>query len=245
MWDSLSKASTLTGLLGLSILQLFSNEIIRWLSFFAFIAFLAFLSYRFYTATKEHSQKIYPNGCKPISCFVRYVTSDGNHITYELFRHVQIKIPYLAEFPHEFEWTGSKPPIIKSDLQKVMPVEEIPGKKTKRLPLKFTTPKVYNDVEVIHSKMELDDSDKKSQTMLRHWVKTPITLICFRVELLNCDASYFGKRAKVTRTKAETSSAIEEDLGFIAFDSNTKAFFHQIHHPEPGYHYKLEWDRHC
>lgn len=61
MWNSLGKVSSIAGLLGLSMMQLFSNDLIRWLSFAAFIAFLVFLACR----VRQQHKVIFPSDSQP------------------------------------------------------------------------------------------------------------------------------------------------------------------------------------
>lgn len=205
---------------------------------------MVFVAYRCFLSSKHLITQAYPKGYLPLSSFSKYTTSDGKNIVYEVFRHIQIKWPVLQKIEHRFEWTGTQEPRVQSDLQNSGAISPINGTRLKSLLLNFKHPKIYNSVEVIHFKMEIDDSDQASKPFLCQKVENPIYLISFRVELLNAQTTYFLEKAKFTRQNiANGSSAIEENLATISFDSATKSYFHQVPNPEPGYTYKLSWTR--
>jgi hypothetical protein len=244
VWETLGYLAVLVTLLGVSIRNILDDNTTAWIALTVFIVALAFSCYRFYYVTRCMITRRYPEGFLPLSSFVRYVCSDGKHISYEAFRHIQIKQPYMSSFKHKFSWSGTQRPKCESDLQEIGKTEEIPGVTTKSLELKFKKPRIYNDVEIVHVKMQIDDSDQKSGTFISQTVHMPIKLICFRVELLSADAKYNGKYASLRRKFIPNGkSALEEEVQTIPFDPHTKAFFCQVTDPEPGYDYTLSWER--
>src|SRR5574343_533721 len=197
IWETLGYLAVLATLLGVSVSNIVSKDTIAWIALAVFIIALAFSCYRLYCLTNCIITRRYPDGFLPLSSFVRYVCSDGKHISYELFRHIQIKQPYMSSFKHKFSWSGTQQPKCESDLQEIGKTEDVPGRTTKSLELKFKKPRIYNDVEIIHVKMQIDDSDQKSGTYISQTVHMPIKLICFRVELLSADAKYNGRYASL------------------------------------------------
>jgi len=108
----------------------------------------------------------------------------------------------------------------------------------------FPSTRIYNDVEVVHIRMQIDDSDEISETFLSQRVESPIRLISFRVELLHASTKYNGEVAKLTRSLIENgSSALVEDVDIVPFNVATKSFLYMVTNPEPGYSYKLSWPR--
>lgn len=228
---------------GVSISNFIGDEEKAWTALIIFLLTMfaiAFSAYRFF---HTESKKAYPDGYSPISAFVRYTTTDGKIIVFETFRHIQIKSPTLRSYKHNFQWSGSKAPVVSSDLQSASAVYDVSGSAEKWFELKFHGTKIYNDVEVVHSKMQLDDSDGRSAQHIGQTVRSAIRLICFRVELLNADSQYLGKTASVTKRNLSVQAALDETLAVVHFDMMTKSYSWQITDPEPGYTYKLAWDK--
>ena len=170
-------------------------------------------------------------------------TSDGKTYVYELYRHIQVKKPVMRIFEHKFLWSGTKDPRISSDLQTISPIKNIPGETRKVVELCFPQTRMYNDVEVVHLKMDCDDSDQAASPHIQHAVKHPIRVIAFDVELLHATKGYFGEKAKVIRRASGNGSAIEEPLATVDFDPVTKSFSYRLLNPEPGYDYRIMWPR--
>lgn len=242
--ELISKLSLIAGLLGVSATMFLNDEVKAWIALVTFIIFLIFTASRIYLISARHLEQRYPKGYLPLSAFARYVTSDGDNVTYELFRHIQVKKPVMSFFNHQYLWSGTQEPRCESDLQEVESHTPVPGKTTKNLKLKFRNPRIYSDVEVIHLRMKINDSDHRSGTFLLHTVESPIRVLCFRVELLHANSNYNGRMATVTRKCIESGhAAISETIETIPFDASTKSFFYQISDPEPGYYYQLSWER--
>lgn len=231
-------------LLGVSLTTLMSDPQKAWVALGLVALTLLLICYQVCRIANRQLKNQYPSGFLPLSSFTRYVTSDGNTIIYELFRHMQVKSPCAGSFTHEFGWTGSKLPKVESDIQDIGTVNSVPGETTSSVKLKFKNAKVFNDVEVIHLKMEMDDLDKKSGTFIEQKVTSPINFISFKVELLHASSAYFGKQATLTRKDLEKGDrAAIEKLRKYPFEATSKSFSCNLNNPEPGYAYKLEWER--
>ncbi|MBK5008551.1 hypothetical protein IAE33_000411 [Pseudomonas sp. S60] len=230
--------------MGVSATTLMTEPQKAWVAVLAVVATVIFICIQIYRITKRHMGMQHPSGFSALSAFVRYASTDGKNITYEVFRHIQIKRPCLSYIEHKFNWTGSTPPTCESDLQEIGSVDSIKGENTKSVKLKFKRAKIYNDVEVIHLKMAMDDSDKKSEPFLQQSVLSPVSVISFRVDLLYADTKYFGNKATLSRRETEKGHrATDEILGQYSFDATTKSYYCNVTEPEPGYTYKLSWDR--
>jgi hypothetical protein len=56
------------------------------------------------------------------STFIKYETSDGNNIVYEVYKLIQCKRPILSEYDYNFKWSGTHLPTITSNLQSVLDI---------------------------------------------------------------------------------------------------------------------------
>ena len=244
IFEFLGYLAVIATLMGVSASTLMTDEYKAWVAIFLVVATVAFICIQIFRITKRQMEMQHPNGFSALSAFVRYASTDGKNITYEVFRHIQIKRPCQSYFEHKFMWTGSIQPKCESDLQEIGSIDSIKGESTKSVKLKFKRAKVYNDVEVIHLKMTMDDSDQKSESYIQQSVLSPVSVICFRVELLYADIKYFGKRAILTRKETSKGHrASDEILDHYSFDASAKSFYCSIAEPEPGYTYRLSWER--
>ncbi|MFT8276608.1 hypothetical protein ACMSSJ_13855 [Kerstersia gyiorum] len=246
MWAFVGKVAVLATLLGVSATSFVDHSTKAWLAFFVVLATCAYICWRVYLWTKKSLTSRYPNGYATLASFVRYTTGDGDNYVYELFRHIQIKLPVLRYFDHNFTWSGSCDPKIESELQEtgdVKPRQNADGSAGSTVRLKFNEARLYNDSEIVHLKMNIDDSDQASSPHLAQSVMLPIRLLNFRVELLHAPPAYVRCVAKLSRRPIAQAKAEYEHLRDIRFDPVTKSYSHQETNPEPGYEYKLSWDR--
>lgn len=244
IFEFLGYLAVLATLLGVSATTLLTDPEKAWTALALVVSTALFICFQVYRMVRAHLNAQHPTGFLPLSSFAKYATSDGKNITYEMFRHLQIKLPCTSHFEHKFMWTGSTPPKVESDIQEVGQINSIPGETTKSIKLKFKKAKIYNDVEVIHLNMSMDDSDNKSKTFLQHNVSSPISFISFKVELLHAGAAYFGKHATLSRKDLlKGVRANTEFLQIYPFDAMSKSFSCNMNNPEPGYSYTLSWDR--
>ena len=174
---------------------------------------------------------------------IRYETSDGYNIDYNIYRIIQSKVPLLHQIEHGFKWSGTKPPKISSDLQELNFVRNGALEDDFDIAcLKFDNPLKYNETAVVHFKAELDDSDEKSDTMISYKVSSFSELIHFRVILRHKGAEYKSK-AKVYRRRIGAPVNKLKEIDTIPFDSQTKTFEYLKERPEIGYLYILRWER--
>lgn len=232
------------GIIGVSFAAVLSDEYQRLIAMFALILTLGFIVWRVWVYTKDRIEQKYPDGYATLSSFAKWTTFDGIISTYDQFRHIQIKQPVKTCFEQIYHWSGSISPKVSSSLQDCCGPEHIPGAEQKMVRLKFHRAKVYNEVEIIHTKMITDDTDGKAEPYLCQNVKHPVYLISFRVDLLHVGPAYFGKQAEVTRTNnSQGQNPLAEHVDYVPFDPVTKSFSWQKANPEPGYRYKIEWEK--
>ncbi|WP_156954271.1 hypothetical protein [Paraburkholderia acidipaludis] len=245
MWVIISNIGSVITILGVGIFSAFSDATKAWISVGIFACLAIFGGIQIYRVSYAVLNRRYPKGYLPISSSARYTTSDGLKATYEVVRHIQVKKPVMTSFEHKFFWSGSKSPRIESDIQTCGDVREIADDRRKFVRLKFPQARIYNDVEIIHIKMALDDSDKAASPYLSLQVEEPIRLVNFRVELLHRVAPHhLGQLATISQTPIENlEHAVKQEIATVAFDGVTRSFAYQVVNPEPGYIYTLEWQR--
>ena len=244
MWQKVSNFGALLGILGVSINSVMGSAYEAHVAFGAIaitcIVVLGYVAWR----VRVWQQTIYPKGYRPISTFVRYMTTDGKSITHETFRHIQIKHTYLAKIEHRYNWSGTKAPVVSSDLQSLgaEAVDAATGFNVRCV--HFERPRFYNETEVVHLRSECDDSDQMSSPFVSMLIDTPVTIIHFRVELLHCGkANHGGMKATIERKLQTKPGDVFDRLGEVAFDVNSRSFSHLLKHPEAGYVYRMRWER--
>lgn len=211
------------------------------LGFFC-VMLLTFTSYLIYALYKilDVKQTDHENR----STFIKYETLDGNIITYETYKLIQVKKPVLTEMDYNFKWTGTHLPTVTSDLQEVVNiVDEQDPTKYDRAVLKFRKPIYYNQNCVLHFKATLDDVDKKSLPHLETRVTSEVDIVHYRIILKNKPQEY-TKNAILEKGKINSSvSTSFEKIREIPFDSDTKSYEYHLLNPEFGYYYRIRWEK--
>jgi len=230
-----------------SILGFFALFVAEKWAVFAALAFfcimlLTFTSFLIYALYKilDVKQTDHENR----SSFIKYETLDGNIITYETYKLIQVKKPVLTEMAYNFKWTGTHLPIITSDLQEVAnTVDENDPTKYDRALLKFKKPVYYNQNCVLHFKAILDDVDKRSKPYVESRVTSEVDIIHYRIILKNKTQEYKQnavlEKCKITSVVSSTFEKIRE----IPFDSITKSYEYNFLNPEIGYFYIIRWEK--
>lgn len=211
------------------------------LAFFC-LMLVVFTSYLIYALNKilDVKQTDHENR----STFIKYETLDGNLITYETYKLIQVKKPVLTEMDYNFKWTGTHLPIVTSDLQDVVNiVDEKDPTKYDRALLKFKKPVYYNQNCVLHFKATLDDVDKVSQPFVETRVINEVDIIHYRIILKNKDES-FSQNAILEKRRIDSVLSVSfEKIREIPFDAVTKTFEYHLLNPEIGYFYRIRWNK--
>lgn len=174
---------------------------------------------------------------------IRYETSDGYNIDYDIYRIIQSKVPLLHQINHGFKWSGTKSPKITSDLQELSFIQKGALEDDFDIAcLKFNQPLKYNETAVVHFRAELDDSDEKSDTMISYKVSSFSELIHFRV-ILRYKGDDYRATAKVYMRRIGAPVNKLKEIDTIPFDHQTKSFEFLKERPEIGYLYILKWER--
>ena len=175
-----------------------------------------------------------------------FITHDfaTKHIsTYEVIQHIQCKTILLDRIYYKFKWTGSKQPVVSSDMQTVGPVfiNDSPDE-FDQVELRLDRPLRYGETVVQHFRAQLDDSDEKAKTMLAFHVEKPIEVLRM-VAILRYKIDTYDKKAVVyVRMKAGASSQ-ERKIEEIKFDQKTKSYLFHQKQPLIGRVYRMAWER--
>lgn len=243
-WQFLVAGSVLASVTGISLFTFASDPLKANIALGAFLLFVVFLGWRAQRTFNQVLGKTYLNGYETLSTFVRYSTSDGNNIQYEIFRHLQNKVLVRDHIEHKFQWTGTKPPRITSCLQDISEIQPVDGTAQSKVKVNFKKPILFNEVEVVHLRMELDDSDHSSNTYVGLLVHEPTKAITFKVELLHSKTKYNGAYAKVLKNDIDKNKGNPPtEIASVKFDPVSKSFEYILPNPAPGHRYSLEWER--
>jgi hypothetical protein len=243
IWRILIALATIFGILGFGLKELLSDNQVVWITFsIVLFTCLALLSISLFSLFRTIRKK-YPTGYTVLSYNSSMTTNDGITLVYESTKHVQIKQAILNSIIQKTTWTGTKEPSISSGLQKIDTVtKDESGIRT--IVSVFNKSRRYDEVETIHLKQVVDDSDKKSEPHIGMNVKESIQMISFAIRLLHVESNFKGK-AYFERTPigAHRSASSIQKIEEISFDHRTKTF-EKVHlNPDSGFTYYLSWDR--
>jgi len=192
---------------------------------------------------KNYLKQAFPSGYAKISTINRYETKDAKKITYEVYKHIQCKKAFLTEYDHGFDWTGSKLPKISSNLEIGTPDISKNINDYDKIHLQFEKPLLYNEIGIVHLRMDLDDSNQKSSPHIEIRVSEPTSMIQFQV-ILKYKPNKYNKDAVLMRKKIDQKKPEDyKDIDIVSFDRSTKSYDHTLLDPDVGYYYKLLWER--
>lgn len=233
--------ASLASIVGFIILFI-NNEAATWIALiFYCVVVTSFCVALIYTLLKLINIKNQDFDSK--STFVKYETSDGNVIIFEIYKLIQSKKTILTEHLFNFKWTGRIMPEITSDLQEVINIvdQKDPAKYDKAI-LKFKRPVYYNENEVIHFKAKLDDTDKKSETHVSNRITQEVDIIHYRI-ILKYKLADYNSNAFLERKRIDSINDNYDKIREIAFDPTTKSYEYHLLKPELGYIYRIRWER--
>lgn len=207
------------------------------ISLITLVLFLLVILIRFLLIVRTFLLFKSEDGLHKFATYVRYSTVDGNIVDYEIHKYIQCKTFMIDKVKHRYHWTGSKKPVISSDLQHVVKTVENQGSYDE-IYLEFKKPLVYNDFCVTHVRMKIDDSDQHGKKYISIKITEPVQLLSFRIDLKHL-VSY--KNARVTKSKANLPYPPDELITDIPFDQSTRSYEYIINNPDFGYHYKIDW----
>jgi hypothetical protein len=241
--DIIQALGGLASVIGLIVLIVKGNDVAAFIALGAIIVFISLVFARIYFVTRRFLERRYEDRFRKIASFVEFKTDDGDHYVCEWFKQVQFKRLVGSEYNHGFYWSGSEPPDIESDLQDVNGVSKTPEGHYDKVYLNFKKPLLYDESEMVHVKMSLDDSDDIAEPYLETKVDEPIKLVSWRVELRH-KPDDFNKKALVKKKKIEAQ--VSPTYGLITsvpFSHDSKSYTYKLTDPDPGYYYKIEWEK--
>lgn len=242
-FNGIAGVSSIIGVL----LAILNERVSAYVALGSFIVFLItviiLLSYWVFYVVRQELPEDYIR----LSVFSSYETSNGVKGVYERFRVIQVKRLALSAVYFKFKWTGSKPPVITSDLQTVEgPAIDGGNDYNNYDKIKFVfkgRPLVFNETAIIHFRAEVDDIDQSAIPMDCYKVETFTPLIHFRVTLKHKPNNYYTP-AKLQRCRIGANINTEfYDMETIPFDVHTKSYQYDLINPEVGYYYRVLWER--
>jgi hypothetical protein len=181
-----------------------------------------------------------------ISSFIQYVCDDGDNITVESYKLIQIKCSMMHEYRAGFKWSGTNIPKISSDLQNFKIIKQSQDEHLHdNAVLEFKKPVLYNETTVVHSKYEINDVDHKSAPYVEIPINYPVEYIQICVALGYKESS-FNKTAVLRRRKLTNANEIQQEykpFDSLPFDAQHKQYTFRLINPKVGYTYRIEWER--
>mgnify|MGYP004444580253 CR=1 FL=1 len=178
------------------------------------------------------------------SSFINYKTYDGENIEFETYKLIQAKCSILQYFDLGFKWSGNTKPHITSDLQDVVTTHytnDITEYDVAKL--KLRVPILYNQTTVIHFRSVMNDAAHLSEPKVEISVQYPIEYVNIVVSL-GYKPSGYNKTAKVERRIKDSNIPQNYELiDSVSFDDIHKQYTYRLINPEPGYYYRIIWDR--
>lgn len=178
------------------------------------------------------------------SSFINYRTDDGENIVFESYKLIQVKCSILQYFDLGFKWSGNNKPKISSDLQEVVTTRYTNNTtEYDTAKLKLKSPILYNQTTVIHFRSEMNDASHVSEPKVEISVQYPIEFINIVVSL-GYKPSVYNKTAKVERRiKHADTPQKYETIDSVPFDCIHRQYSYRLINPEPGFYYRLIWER--
>lgn len=188
----------------------------------------------------DNSEKEY----RSISSFYVYQSNDGRKSTFEIYRLIQCKRLFLTEISYKFKWSGTRLPILTSNAQTIEGVRHDTDKnKWDGARIKFGKPLRYNECTVVNVKTDNDDFDGMAKPWISCNLEAPIEMMVFRV-MLSYKPSEYKEPAIFERKKIDTEiDGAYEYLESVEFNTGNKLYSFCKTNPEPGYIYRLRWEK--
>ena len=195
VFNFIAGCSSIVSLIFTIIFLFLKNETCAWIALASFCLFLLLLIISIVWTFIRINKKATPEGYVMDFVVISYeVVTDQVH-KHDLFKIIQSKRPFLYSIYHGFSWSGTKMPVISSELQdigtlkKAMKQDEFDQQE-----LVLKQPLLYNQTTTAHFHADLDNADGKAEPYLSFSVKVPMTMIYFKVILRNTtDALIFTK----------------------------------------------------
>ena len=243
IWKWVAAAATISSIVGL-IVAFCDNKNAVIISLIAFCLVLAIVLIGVLITLNRLLKQNSPEPYERISSFFEFRSDDGQKSTFELYRLIQSKRALLTHIEYKFKWSGTKEPILSSNSQKLGPVVASHDANTwDKCDIFFKTPLTYNESSVVHIKTENDDYDGKAEPYISTKLDTPIRIMQFKV-LLSYKPVGYMKKARFERKQIDADvDAKWEYINSVDFDSQYKQYQHVVVNPEPGFIYRIMWEK--
>ena len=243
IWNWVVGCATVASIVGL-VLAFVSDKNAVIISLIALCIFLAIIIVGVFITLSRLVKQNHPDPYQRISSFYEFRSDDGQKSVFEMYRLIQCKRALLTHIEYKFKWSGTKLPTISSNSQTLGAI--IPSHDENswdKCDIHFKTPLTYNESTVVHIKTENDDYDGKAQPFLSSKLDSPIMIMQFKVLLSYKPESYTAK-AKYERKKIDADvDAKWEYIASVDFDSRYKQYQYVDVDPEPGYIYRIMWEK--
>ena len=213
-----------------------------WIALGALIIGLVLILWAIIRVLNSYLEKDINGNHRCISTYVTYRTEDKDHIFISVNRLIQVKCAIMQIFDTGIKWTGDHDPVWDSDLQDVIGFKRQDDQgEYDTLKLAFKNPPLYNQTAVVQYKAEINDVNHVSSTYLELRVEYPIDCIQMNVELGYKDqaANAIVERKLIHSATGSGYTPIDT----VPFDPIHKRYMYQVFRPEPGYFYKISWER--
>lgn len=238
IFNSIAGIASIVGIVILAFSNA-TNTVIA-LSFFCgcLLVLLISIVWAIYSFVKQGNE----NNHLKVSVFTKFEALDKTHSIFETYRVIQSKRIILSDIDQNFKWSGSKLPEVSSKFQEVKNIITNDQDYDKAI-LTFKRPLLYNETGVVHFKAETDDYDGKAKPHLDYRVDSFINIIHYRV-ILKYKNDDFHQPAKVLRKPINCKTPTDyTEIGSITFDERAKCYEYYLISPEPGYFYRIQWEK--
>ena len=229
------------------VLLCFNNLIASFIAVCCLCVALGVFTWALVNAIFKYTKQVNKTDYRRIATFIEYKTNTNNAeiIEFQSYRIVQVKTPILKSIEVIYKWSGNGNSEITSDLQTIENIIrniETPRGYTKAI-LTLQQPKLYNETAVFHHKITAHDADHSSDTKVEMKIDEPIDLVRVNISLGYKPDNYRGT-ARVERSAiTHDAPPVYEHVELIPFDPILKEFTYTLKYPDPGYFYKISWDR--
>ena len=236
--------ASIASIVGL-IITIFSSQYAVYIALSSIIISLILILWGFYSILNRFLKHNYPDQYHRISTFVVFKCDDGINSIFESYRLIQCKVPVLTGIEYKYKWSGNIPPKMMSKNQIIEKKEHNYRKdEWDKAFIKFNRPLMYNESTVVHLKTENYDEDGSAKPWLECMITSPVEIIQFRV-MLGYKPRNYSKSAIIERRKIgnNISSSEYEMITHVDFDTKYKQYVYMLLNPEPGYKYRLHWEK--
>ena len=178
------------------------------------------------------------------SVFITFETIDKTRSRYQIFKNIQSKEQTSSCYLQRFNWSGTKAPILSSNIEKIeKQISQFQQNTNYFVKLYYKRPLTFNESTTVHFCTEVDDSDGSASPHVQFPVEKPIRILIFRIILWNKPNNYDKKavvKTKPINTRHYTTFDRTDD---IPFDDKAKTYYLQIKNPKVGYYYRIEWEK--